>query len=108
MIYLACPYSHPFEEVRLARFKAANKAAAKLISEGYIVYSAISHTHPIAVEADMPLGWEYWQKIDHYYLSLCDKLVVLMVDGWDISKGVRAEIEIVKAQGKPIEYLGVV
>ena len=105
MIYLASPYSHPDESVRIERFKAVNKAAAILISRGEIIYSAISHTHPIAIEADMPLGWEFWQRIDHYYLNLCEKMIVLMLPGWETSEGVKAEIEFVARLGKPVEYM---
>jgi len=59
MIYLACPYSHPDSNVREYRFKMANRAAAKLMRDGHIVYSPISHTHPIAMEGDLPLDWAY-------------------------------------------------
>jgi hypothetical protein len=42
-------------------FRIANKYAAKLISEGHIVFSPISHSHPIAKEvrtANM-----YWRPV---------------------------------------------
>ena len=105
MIYLASPYSHPSEDVRLARFKAVNKATAKLISEGNIIYSAISHSHPIAIESDMPLGWDYWKRIDWFFLELSSKVIVLKLKGWDESKGVLEEIKYAKTLEKPVEYI---
>ena len=68
MIYLACPYSHPDNNVREHRFKMANRAAAKLMGEGHIIYSPISHTHPIAVEGDLPLDWAYASD-QHFFIS---------------------------------------
>jgi hypothetical protein len=105
MIYLACPYSHPNKDVREYRFRHANRAAAKLMREGHIVYSPISHTHPIAVEGDLPLDWAYWQSVDEFYIRLCEKVIVLMLTGWESSKGVQAEIEIARALDKPVEFM---
>ena len=50
IIYLACPYTHPSAEVRLQRFELATRAAAKLISEGLIVFSPITMSHPIDMQ----------------------------------------------------------
>jgi hypothetical protein len=56
--YLACPYSHQDSWRRIARFRAANKAAAELLLAGVNVYSPISHSHPLTEEASLP-----WQTI---------------------------------------------
>ncbi len=104
-IYLACPYSYPEENVRLFRFKQANIAASKLMNEGHVVYSAISHTHPIAVDASLPLGWDYWQNVDEVFISLCHTLAVLKLPGWQESKGVNAEMEIAQRLGKSIIFI---
>ena len=105
MIYLACPYSHPNKDVREYRFRHANRAAAKLMREGHIIYSPISHTHPIAMEGGLPLDWAYWQSADEFYIRLCEKVIVLMLTGWKSSKGVQAEIEIARALDKPVEFM---
>ena len=105
MIYLACPYSHLDSNVREYRFMKANQAAANLMRDGHIVYSPISHTHPIAMEGDLPLDWSYWQSVDEFYIRLCEKVVVLELNGWQKSKGVQAEIEIARALDKPVEFI---
>lgn len=105
MIYLACPYSHPLEGVRKARFRAANITAAKLMAEGHIVYSAISHSHPIAVENGLGLDWAYWRPVDAYFIGICDEVRVLKYPGWDRSKGIEAEIRLAESIGKPIKYM---
>lgn len=105
MIYLACPYSHPDSNVREYRFMKANQMAARLMRAGHIVYSPISHTHPIAMEGDLPLDWAYWQSVDEFYIRLCEKVIVLELNGWKKSKGVQAEIEIARALDKPVEFM---
>jgi hypothetical protein len=107
MIYLACPYSHPDSNVREYRFMKANQMAARLMRDGHIIYSPISHTHPIAMEGDLPLDWAYWQSVDEFYIRLCEKVIVLTLAGWKNSKGVQAEIEIARALDKPVEFMGV-
>ena len=105
LIYVACPYSDPDDNIRHARFKAVNALSAKLMNEGRFVFSPISHTHPIAEEGGLPLGWDFWETFDRLYLSKCDKLLVLCLDGWERSKGVTAEIAIAKELNLPIDYM---
>ena len=104
MIYLATPYTHPDRAVRLARFRAVNKAASLLMQQGHYVFSPISHSHPIAEEGGLPTSWEFWEKYDIEVLKMCSQVIVLMIDGWKESKGVDAEIEIAKSLGIGIVY----
>ena len=87
IIYLAAPYSHQDPAVMEARFQAANHAAAALMRQGYLVFSPISHTHPIAVLGGLPRDWDYWDRFDRAMLATCSRLVVLMLDGWRVSPG---------------------
>lgn len=105
MIYLACPYSHPLEGIRKARFRAANIAAAKLMAEGHVVYSAISMSHPIAVENNLGLDWDFWRPNDVFFIGICDEIVVLKYPGWDQSEGIAAEIRLAESLGKPVRYM---
>lgn len=106
LIYMACPYSHPDMEVRKFRFEMANKAAAQLIETGNHVFSPISHTHPIELASNgkLPAQWEYWAAYDERMLTNCDRLVVLAIGGWNVSVGVKAEIDIATRLGKPVDY----
>ena len=102
--YLACPYTHPDAFIREIRFKTVNQVAAELMREGRIIFSPISHTHPIALHG-LPKDWNYWQKYDLIFIRLCSKMIVLMLDGWQQSIGVQNEIKIAKELSKPIEYM---
>lgn len=105
MIYLATPYSDPDPAVREYRFRQVNKAAAKLISQGYHVFSPISQTHSIAAEGDLPKDWKYWEKYDRKMLGCCDRFMVLKLDGWVESVGVNAEMKIAIQIGMAVEYM---
>ena len=103
--YLAIPYTHRFESVRKQRFKIANVIASFLMEQGILVFSPISHTHPIAFECDLACGWDYWEAFDRAYLSMCKDLYVVCIEGWTQSKGVQAEIQIAKEMNLPINLI---
>jgi hypothetical protein len=106
VIYLACPYggNAPLA-VREKRFQAANRAAAELFRRGEYVFSPISHSHPIAQENNLPFGWDFWQGWNRELLKNCDRLIVLMLDGWRESSGVGGEIEYARELGIPVEFM---
>jgi len=105
LTYLAGPYSHPDRAVRVARFEAINKVAAELMRKGLLVYSPISHTHPIAEAGDLPLGWDFWCKYDTAFIEHSNKVIVLMLDGWEASNGVAAEISLAKRLSVSVDYM---
>lgn len=93
MIYLAVPYTHPYEEMRAARFRTVTRFAADLLKQGHVVFSPITHSHPLEVLGDLPNGWEFWQTQDIEFLKLADELHVLCLEGWKESTGVQGEID---------------
>lgn len=105
LTYLASPYSHPDPAVREARFVAVCKVAGEMMGRGHVVYSPIAHSHPIAMHCDLPKDWLFWGKQDRTMIALCDRVVVLTIDGWQESTGVQAEIEYAKSIGKPVTYM---
>ena len=96
-IYLAIPYSG-MEDVS---YKAANEVAAMLISEGYCVFSPISHSHPIweASNGIVENDHETWMEQDKNFVLWCDAVYVIELvnlNGAGLiykSKGVMQEIE---------------
>ena len=105
MIYLASPYSHPNPLMRIARFNAVARAAARLMAEGKEVFCPITHSHPIQAMGDLPAGWEYWKRIDQWALEHCDEVYILALPGWDTSEGVRAEVAFADDHGMRITFL---
>lgn len=104
MIYLASAYSHPDPGVREQRFQEVCRAAAILLRAGIVIYSPISHSHPIA-RYGLPKSWEFWSKVDREFLIRCDLLAVLTLPGWQDSIGVQAEIRLAQELGLPIVFI---
>ncbi len=105
LIYVACPYSHNDPAVRAERFERANYYSARMMAAGLLVFSPISHTHPIALAGDLPKGWDFWERYDRAYLGICRALVVLCLRGWEQSKGVQEEIKIMDDLKRPVLYI---
>ena len=105
LIYLASPYSHHDPAVRQQRFETVCFVAANLMREGKHVYSPIAHTHPIAMKGDLPKGWDFWEQFDRKMISACQEVWVVMMDGWQESKGVAAELAIAGEMGLKVRYI---
>lgn len=105
LAYLASPYSHPDPAVVVERFEKVSKEAARMVRAGIFVYCPIAHTHPMVIYGELTENWEFWKEYDETWLSICGRLYVLMLPGWESSKGVAAEIAIATRLGLPITYL---
>jgi hypothetical protein len=104
-VYLACPYSHPDPAIQQLRFEQVSAVAAQYMARGVLVFSPISHTHPIAMAGELPKGWDFWERYDKTFLEWCDEVHVLMLDGYEQSTGVNAEIVIARAMGKSVVFV---
>jgi hypothetical protein len=108
VIYLACPYTDPDPAIRKARFDVATAVAAELIRAGHIVYSPITMTHPIDVVlagASNTLGSDYWVAFDEAFMEMCSGMIVIRLEGWQRSNGIRREIAYFNDRKKPIRYM---
>ena len=101
--YLASPYTDDDPAVMQRRYEQVCQAAAGLMRRGYCVLSPIAHSHPIA-QYGLPKEWGYWGKVDLMLLSCCDGLMILMLNGWDESQGIRTEIEYATEHNMAIHY----
>ena len=105
VVYLASPYSHPDPTVRDERFQAACRAAAKLMLGGQCVFAPIPHSVPIEEQFPEMQGFDFWMSMDLPILARCTKIVVLTLDGWEKSRGVKRELEYAHEHGIPIEFM---
>ena len=106
MIYLASPYSHEDPAVEAARFDAVCKVTGLLLLQEYCVVSPIAHSHPIYERVPETGGaWEAWVELDHALIDASEQVWVLMLDGWDRSRGVAAEVTYANEQGKPVRFV---
>jgi hypothetical protein len=104
LIYLAAPYTDPNPDVceqRMAQFCIVD---AHLCKQGLITVSPLSK-HWMKYHTNIPLTWDFWKTYSEKLMEKCDALYVIMLDGWDVSEGVLAEIELAKKMSLEIKYL---
>lgn len=116
MIYIASPYTAKIHDcleiadkvdkdvVEHKRYIEACVAAGFLMLAGETVYSPIAHWHVIDRLYDGAIGYEDYLNSDMEMIKLCNEVHVLMIDGWDKSRGVALEIEYAKMNGKIVKY----
>lgn len=105
LTYLAGPYSHADKDMEVFRFEILNQVAAKLMRQGKMVFSPISHSHPIALSSKLPTDWKFWKQFATSYLMCSKELYVTMLPGWKESVGVTAEIEFARNAKMRIYYI---
>lgn len=105
-VYLASPYTPTGTESIADRVDAAAKYAAKLMQQGYSVFSPIVHSHYVADHLDesLRLDHEFWMQQDLAILRSAAKVVVLKLPGWERSRGIARELEAAKAVNIPVEF----
>lgn len=104
-IYLASPYSHPDAAVRVERYHAVCKAAARFARQGHTIFSPIAHGHSLIANG-LPIEDNYWQDWCLSFLDMwATDLWVLQLEGWEESNGVAMEIDLATKMGMPIRYI---
>ncbi len=96
-IYLAIPYSWNPDKA----YEIANKVAAKLAIDGNIVFSPISHWHPICqyLPEHLRTDSNFWMDYDLPFVEWCDEVYVVRIEGQgetgddliEHSRGIRME-----------------
>lgn len=107
LIYLASPYWHEQEVIRLARSNMVKRKTAELLEMGVLVYSPICHNVEVAKHLPTILrhSHDFWMAVDLPMLSRCNELWVLQLAEWQLSRGIAAEIEHAKSLSLPIRYI---
>ena len=105
LIYLACPYSDKSPKVEHDRFIAATICAANRMERKELIFSPITHSHPIRRYAGLEGDFEFWKDFCVATLTACQVMYVLTLPGYKESVGVQAELNIAYNLGMPIHYL---
>lgn len=102
--YLATPYTN-YPYGRQAAYRTACRLAARLTRAGISVYTPIGTMHPVAIAGDLsPVDHDLWMRIDAPFVAAAGGLIVAMMEGWELSRGVTHEIEQFRLTPKPIIY----
>ena len=105
IIYFISPYSHSDPKVVEDRVDKTSKMVARLVSEGNVVISPIVYGHNLLKFHEMPSDWEFWKIFCQSFLLKSEEIIVFMIDGWENSTGVLAEIELAKELELKITYI---
>jgi hypothetical protein len=110
IIYLASPYADKDPKVMEARRDVCDRIAMRLMERGYIVFSPLSHTVPIAKHMKHKMKDRIemealWLGQDAYWVKQCSDLYIVMQKGWKDSRGVCAETMLARALGLLITYI---
>lgn len=101
MIYLAAPYTHDDPNIMNQRFEKASHIAAEFSKKGFLVFSPITHGHPISKNG-LPTDFEHWKKLNDKFLDVCSEVWVLTLPGHKKSRGIAYEINRAINAGKKI------
>lgn len=106
-VYFASPYTPVNGESVASRVTAACKCAAQLMREGLAVFSPIVHSHYIADHLDesIRMDHEFWMHQDLGILAHAERMIVLRLPGWQVSRGIRREMDEANRLGIPIDFL---
>lgn len=91
-----------------AAFRDASKAV-RLLEEAKIpVYSPVVHGSIAAAVSEFlrdPLDLTIWMFVEQPVVDDACGLIVLMLEGWDKSFGIKHEIDTFEKAGKPVIYM---
>lgn len=104
LAYLATPYSRLADLDRA--FQQAGAIAYQLSSAGVPLFCPIVHAHAMARAAGQdPKNPAIYEALNRRMLDVCSKLIVVRMEGWSISDGMREEVEFFRRMHKPIHDL---
>jgi hypothetical protein len=104
LYYLACPYTHPDRKIMDARLEEVTRIAVELLKQGIYVFSPISYNGPWE-KYNLPHEFSFWEDFDKTFITKCDGIFVLRLEGWDKSIGVKAEIEFAHQIDIPVYHI---
>ncbi len=104
LIYIASPYTAPDtwspvrrQNLQQQRFDKVAQSVSVFYEMGLggFFYSPIVHSHPLPNYNTVLASWgsAEWRTENYRWLSRCDAIAVLTVDGWHESVGVNDELE---------------
>ena len=104
-IYLASPYSSDKPMERAIRHLMAEAATAYIIIAGFPTYSPIVHGHRMSIDHGIDDQNILWNSLNEPFIRTCSELWVLMIEGWQESKGVQWEVELAESLHTYIRYV---
>lgn len=104
-IFVGAPYYSDEAAGIEKRVSLAAKYCSELMVKGHNAVCVNLLGHLVVAHGEIPNDFDYWDKFSFSVLVDCDELHVLMLDGWEMSKGVKAEIKFANEHNIPVKYI---
>jgi hypothetical protein len=105
LVYVASPYTYHDKKVVEENYRRVSRYAAEVVSQGIVALSPITYGHTLVGFSPMRTDWTFWSNFCLTILSKCDEMHVLMIEGWDLSRGVAEEIEFAEKNNIHVTYV---
>ncbi len=106
LLYLACPFTHSSPEIQEYRYRTSCRVAAKLMRHGINVFNPLSHNVPINEYLDgIDDQHSFWMAVDLEILHRSDDVLILGLENWTKSQGVKTEMFEALSLHKPITLI---
>ena len=104
--YVGTVYTRHPKGIHIAHAEAC-RATAQLMLDGILsVYSPIVDSHCLAMIGGIdPMDHDLWIAHDEWEMTHRDGMIIVMMDGWKESVGLKSEAKVFKAAGKPILHM---
>ena len=92
VVYLASPFSHKSPDIQRERYLKACRATAKLIAARVPVFSPLCNSVPAVELGGLDATHEVFLATDLPILRRCSEVLIVGLDGWSESEGVKMEM----------------
>jgi hypothetical protein len=103
--YLASPYTHKDPDVMNRRNLEAMECLHWLLEHRVWTYSPIVHCHPIALRWALPRSNDFWKEYNRNMLERARSMLILKVDGWESSEGIRDETDFARKRKIEVTFI---
>ncbi len=110
-VFISFPYNHQSKVMIDKRIAIANLYAYNLTLAGYIPMAPALIGHEMLREAKkngidtIGTDFDIWEGFCYEYMNICDEMHILMIPGWQESKGVAAEAIYANARNIKLRYI---
>ena len=104
-LYLACQFSHNDPATEHQRYQKCCRATAKLIAARIPVFSPLCNSVPAVELGGLEASHDDFMAVDLAILHRSDEILILGLEGWEQSLGVKKEMFEALSLRKPITLI---
>jgi len=103
--YLGCPYSHSSHHIMQHRFEKICRISSVLMHDGHILFVPIVMCHPISRDYGLPGDFKFWWQLDIAFIKVCQRMLIVKMNGWEKSKGLYEEQVLANKYKLPVYFM---